>query len=382
MYAQGMPMQLEGLPTMSSIMQAGRAQPTAQLQPMQIQQPFLAGSRQAPAQPQAQPVVQPRAQLLGAAQPALAQPMQYIQVQPSMPSYAPPPAQMQYVPPVPSYTPPPAQLVAQPGVTTYVRPSVPSYTPAPVVQSYTPQQVASYATAPAPASQLATYAAPPTAQVMTRDQMAPQQLATYTAASAPAQWSAQTSVPTVQAAPIQPEAVAEYLLSPQDEMVQRTLASDTNIMVLPYYLVKDMDAFLEVCNQAVEVMKNEHLCNGFGFCIGANPMGTMAFCRGSFANADGVLSHFHILENILRDGLCKYGELTSLQIHGPSEELDRLRSDPMVQEMNAEFYDLLPSSFEVLKASGDMFASQPMLMTNQELLMQQELPMQYKPVVA
>jgi hypothetical protein len=75
----------------------------------------------------------------------------------------------------------------------------------------------------------------------------------------------------------------------------------------------------------------------------------MAFCRESFLNAEGVIAHLQNIEALFKEGLCKYGELVSLQIHGPKEELDKLRRHAMIEEMCPEFYELMPGSFEVIE---------------------------------
>lgn len=133
----------------------------------------------------------------------------------------------------------------------------------------------------------------------------------------------------------------------------RAIAADMSVAFMPYFLIKDMDNFFEVCNQCIEQVKQETLCLGYGFAISTGPQNNMknnmAFCRELFANAEGVIAHLQNIELLFKEGLCRYGELVSLQIHGPKAELDKLREDPVIQEMNPEFYELMPGSFEIIE---------------------------------
>lgn len=129
----------------------------------------------------------------------------------------------------------------------------------------------------------------------------------------------------------------------------RAIAADMSVAFMPYFAIKDMDNFLEVCNQCIEQVKQETLCLSYGFAISTGPSNPMAFCRELFANAEGVMAHLSNIELLFKEGLCRYGELVSLQIHGPKVELDKLREDPVIQEMNPEFYELMPGSFEIIE---------------------------------
>jgi len=136
----------------------------------------------------------------------------------------------------------------------------------------------------------------------------------------------------------------------------RAIAADLSVAFMPYFLIKDneLDNFIEVCNQCIEQVKQETLCLSYGFSISPAAHNNMAFCRELFANAEGVMAHLQNIEILFKDGLCRYGELVSLQIHGPKAELDRLREDPVIQEMNPEFYELMPGSFEIIEIPMQM----------------------------
>lgn len=134
-----------------------------------------------------------------------------------------------------------------------------------------------------------------------------------------------------------------------EQASSRKTAEDSTVSFMPFFAIRDAENFFDVCNRCIEQVKDEPLCLGYGFSVSAGPQQNMAFCRESFLNAQGVISHFHNIEILFKEGLCKYGELVSLQIHGPKDQLDKLREDPMIQEMCPDFYELMPGSFEVIE---------------------------------
>lgn len=374
---------MEGAPAVPSY--PGWGAPQAQLLPSQPQVQLQGQQQAVPAQ------VQPGLPQL---QPGPPQP---VRGQQFIPSYTPPPLQQPTMPTmeqpqamqppggIPSYTPPLIQAAPA---------AVPSYTPAPLqavpvgIPSYTPapmqaqpalptatfvqQQMPSYTPAPVNAP-VVSYCAPPL-----QAQPGPG-VTSYVQPQMPSYTPAPAQVVSYAAPPPQVTAVVpqqEYVVQ-QEEYVdygpERVFAEDTSVHVLPYYQVKEVDAFFEVCNQAIETMKVEKECLKFGFTVGAGQTGNMAFCRASFASAEGVLSHFQTLETLLKEGLCRYGELLSLQIHGPRAELDKLEADPMIREMNAEMYELLPGSFITMDVPFEApgYASGPVMQEAPPVVMQQ-----------
>lgn len=138
-------------------------------------------------------------------------------------------------------------------------------------------------------------------------------------------------------------AQVQKVVEPSAEVTTKSYAADTAVAIVPYFQIKDQNAFLEVCQQCIEQAKLESMCLYYGFTI----CGDKAFCREAYTCAEGVLAHLQNVDLLLKDGLCKYGDLLSLQMHGPPEELAKLSQDPMIQEMNVEFYELVPNSFKV-----------------------------------
>lgn len=124
---------------------------------------------------------------------------------------------------------------------------------------------------------------------------------------------------------------------------------DTTVSFMPYFLIKEPTKFFEVCNGCIEQVKAESLCLAYGFSVSAGKEQNVAFCRQSYLNAQGLMEHLYNIEVLFKEGLCKYGELVSLQIHGPKAELDKLRQETIIQEMCPDFFELMPGSFEVLE---------------------------------
>jgi len=110
---------------------------------------------------------------------------------------------------------------------------------------------------------------------------------------------------------------------------------DACCTIVPYFRVADgrLNAFKELCQQFVDKAGVEPKClyYGFSFC------GNEAHCREGYADAEGALAH---LENVgqLLDEALKMAELVRLEIHGPEEELAKLR-EPLAK-LNPQFFTL------------------------------------------
>ena len=62
-----------------------------------------------------------------------------------------------------------------------------------------------------------------------------------------------------------------------------------------------------------------------------------AFCREGYADAEGVLAHLDSVGTLLEEAL-KLVELTRFEIHGPEEELAKLRQP--LAKLNPAFFTL------------------------------------------
>lgn len=110
---------------------------------------------------------------------------------------------------------------------------------------------------------------------------------------------------------------------------------DTCCTIVPYFKVSDgkLGAFKELCERFVEKTSTEPKCLYYGFSFA----GDMAFCREGYEDAEGLLAHLENVSSVLEEAL-KISEMTHLEIHGPEEELAKLR-EPLA-DLNAEFFTL------------------------------------------
>jgi quinol monooxygenase YgiN len=66
--------------------------------------------------------------------------------------------------------------------------------------------------------------------------------------------------------------------------------------------------------------------------------GDELFCREAYANAEGLLAHLENVGTLLAETL-KIADLVRLEVHGPAEELAKLRT-PMAH-LNPAFFELI-----------------------------------------
>jgi quinol monooxygenase YgiN len=95
--------------------------------------------------------------------------------------------------------------------------------------------------------------------------------------------------------------------------------------IVPYFKVQSgkLEAFKALCEQFVEKTSVEPKCLYYGFSFD----GDVAHCREGYEDAEGALAHLENVGSLLEESL-KISDLTRLEIHGPEEELAKLR-EPM-----------------------------------------------------
>lgn len=101
----------------------------------------------------------------------------------------------------------------------------------------------------------------------------------------------------------------------------------------PYFQIREgnLDAFLALMPKFVEQTATEPSCLYYDFMRNGNT----AFCREAYIGAEGVLAH---LENVgeLLGKFLELSDLIRLEVHGPVEEIDKLRGP--LAEMKPDFY--------------------------------------------
>ena len=110
---------------------------------------------------------------------------------------------------------------------------------------------------------------------------------------------------------------------------------DTCCTIVPYFKVSDgnLDTFKEMCKKFVEKTNNESDCLYYGFSFD----GDLAHCREGYKNAEGLLAHLDNVGVLLGEAL-KISDLARLEVHGPEEELAKLR-EPLA-ELNPQYFVL------------------------------------------
>ena len=110
---------------------------------------------------------------------------------------------------------------------------------------------------------------------------------------------------------------------------------DMCVSIVPYFKVPSdkMEAFKRLCERFVESSKSEPKTIYYGWSFTED----QAHCREGYSDAEGALAH---LENVgpLLDEASKIGELLRLEIHGPEQELAKLRGP--LAKLNVQFFTL------------------------------------------
>lgn len=110
---------------------------------------------------------------------------------------------------------------------------------------------------------------------------------------------------------------------------------DTCCTIAPYFKIPadNLDAFKGLCDEFVAQTLNEPDCLYYGFCFD----GDEAHCREGYVNAEALLGHLDNVGALLGEAL-KISELARLEVHGPEDELAKLR-EPMA-ELDPQFFAL------------------------------------------
>ena len=105
--------------------------------------------------------------------------------------------------------------------------------------------------------------------------------------------------------------------------------------IVPYFKVQSgkLEAFKALCEQFVEKTNEEPKCLYYGFSFA----GDQVHCREGYEDAEGALAHLENVGPLLEEAL-KISEITRLEVHGPAEELAKLR-EPMA-DLKPQFFTL------------------------------------------
>ena len=118
-------------------------------------------------------------------------------------------------------------------------------------------------------------------------------------------------------------------------------ADDTCVSIHPYFAIQEgeIENVRSYLSKFVELTKPEPGCVYYGFTL----CGDKLHCREGYASADAVLAHLGNVGGLLKEMLDSgKATLTDLQIHGPDQELAKLR-EPLA-DFNPSYW-VLESGF-------------------------------------
>ena len=113
------------------------------------------------------------------------------------------------------------------------------------------------------------------------------------------------------------------------------MTNDSCCTIVPYFRAHEgkLDEFKAMCEQFVALTETEDKCLYYGFSFD----GDRIHCREGYIDAEGVLAHLDNVGGLLQEAL-KISDLELLEIHGPEQELAKLR-EPLA-ELNPAFFVL------------------------------------------
>jgi quinol monooxygenase YgiN len=105
--------------------------------------------------------------------------------------------------------------------------------------------------------------------------------------------------------------------------------------IVPYFKVKagKLEAFRSLCERFVAKTGPEPKCLYYGFSFD----GDQVHCREGYADAAGLLAHLENVGALLAEAL-KISEITRLEVHGPADELAKLRQP--LADLKPQFFTL------------------------------------------
>jgi len=120
-----------------------------------------------------------------------------------------------------------------------------------------------------------------------------------------------------------------------DQTKEETAMSthDHSVSIHPYFKIKEgqMEACKSFLAQFNEKVTNEEKCLYYNFTF----KGDVLCCREAYHDAEGVLAHLENCGALLGEFL-EIAELTRIELHGPADELEKLK--PTFDEMNPEYF--------------------------------------------
>ena len=104
---------------------------------------------------------------------------------------------------------------------------------------------------------------------------------------------------------------------------------DSVVSIHPYYRVKpeNIEIFSRLADDLIETTRGEMGCIYYGFSFALDEV----YCRQAYKNAETLLAH---LDNVsdLSQRILQVSEIIRLEIHGPAEEIAKIREfEPIIK---------------------------------------------------
>jgi len=111
--------------------------------------------------------------------------------------------------------------------------------------------------------------------------------------------------------------------------------NDKSCSIAPYFKIHagQIDAFKSLCERFIEKAGTEPKCLYYGFTF----LDDQVHCREGYEDAEGILAHLENVGHLLQEAF-KIADVTRLEIHGPAEELAKLRAP--LKDMDVQFFTL------------------------------------------
>jgi len=112
-------------------------------------------------------------------------------------------------------------------------------------------------------------------------------------------------------------------------------ATDRVCTLVPYFKVAEgkMSEFRALCEKFVAKTKPEPKCVHYAFSFS----GDAVHCREGYDDSAAVLAHLDNVGALLQEAL-KIAQITKLEVHGPADELDKVRA-PMAN-LNPQWFTI------------------------------------------
>ncbi len=110
---------------------------------------------------------------------------------------------------------------------------------------------------------------------------------------------------------------------------------DTAVSIHPYFKVPDenLEAFNAILEELIGRAKSEEDCLYYGFSYNGNTV----HCREGYRSAEGLLYHINNTGDLIEKAM-GISETIRLEIHGPADELEKLKGP--LAELPVEYYEL------------------------------------------